>query len=57
MTWSRPLPVPLEVLPHGRGLDLPAYETSGSAGMDVRAAVPTDDALVLMPGARAMVPR
>ncbi len=43
-------------LPHFEGLDLPAYETSGSAGMDVRAAVPADDALVLMPGARAMVP-
>ena len=43
-------------LPHFEGLDLPAYETAGSAGMDVRAAVPADDALVLMPGARAMVP-
>ena len=43
-------------LPHFEGLDLPAYETSGSAGMDVRAAVLAEDALVLMPGARAMVP-
>ena len=43
-------------LPHFEGLDLPAYETSGSAGMDVRAAVPADDPMVLMPGARAMVP-
>nr|WP_241764721.1 dUTP diphosphatase [Hyphomonas johnsonii] len=43
-------------LPHFDGLDLPAYETSGSAGMDVRAAVGADDAVVLMPGHRAMVP-
>lgn len=25
-------------LPHGEGLDLPAYETAGAAGMDLRAA-------------------
>ncbi|MBU1287470.1 MAG: dUTP diphosphatase [Alphaproteobacteria bacterium] len=35
---------------------MPAYETSGSAGMDVRAAVPEAEPLVLAPGARAMVP-
>lgn len=38
------------------GLDLPAYETSGSAGMDIRAAVPTDRQIVLLPGRRALVP-
>ena len=43
-------------LPHFNGLDLPAYETIGSAGMDVRAAVAEDDPMVLMPGERAMVP-
>ena len=43
-------------LPHFSGLDLPAYETIGSAGMDVRAAVAEDDPMVLMPGERAMVP-
>ncbi len=43
-------------LPHFEGLDLPAYETTGSAGMDVRAAVPEADPMVLMPGHRAMVP-
>ena len=26
-------------LPHSEGLPLPAYETAGSAGMDLRAAV------------------
>lgn len=43
-------------LPHAEGLPLPAYETAGSAGMDLRAAVPEDEPLTLRPGARAMVP-
>ena len=43
-------------LPHFEGLQLPAYETAGSAGMDVRAAVPEGEPMVLTPGARAMVP-
>ncbi len=43
-------------LPHFDGLNLPAYETAGSAGMDVRAAVPEDEPVILVPGARAMVP-
>lgn len=43
-------------LPHGEGLELPAYETDGSAGMDLRAAVAEHDALTLAPGERALVP-
>ena len=43
-------------LPHAQGLALPAYETAGSAGMDLRAAVPEDAPLTLEPGARALVP-
>ncbi|MCB1424523.1 MAG: dUTP diphosphatase [Zhengella sp.] len=43
-------------LPHGQGIDLPAYETDGAAGMDLRAAVPADTPLTLSPGARALVP-
>ena len=43
-------------LPHAEGLPLPAYETSGSAGMDLRAAVPEDEPLLLKPGARLMAP-
>jgi dUTP pyrophosphatase len=42
------------VLPHGEGLDLPAYQTSGSAGCDVRAAIA--EPLTLEPGQRALVP-
>jgi len=43
-------------LPHGAGLALPAYETAGAAGMDLRAAVPEDRPLILLPGRRAAVP-
>lgn len=43
-------------LPHAQGLDLPAYETTGSAGMDLRAAIGADEVLTLLPGARALVP-
>jgi dUTP pyrophosphatase len=46
--------VPVEQLPHARGLALPAYETRGSAGMDLLAAV--EEPLVLAPGSRAAVP-
>lgn len=43
-------------LPHAEGLALPAYETPGSAGMDLRAAIGADEVLTLQPGARALVP-
>ncbi|MCZ8193378.1 dUTP diphosphatase [Brevundimonas sp.] len=48
--------VRLQRLPHGTGLPLPAYETAGSAGMDLRAAVPEDAPVTLAPGGRALVP-
>ena len=48
--------VRVERLPHSKGLPLPAYETSGSAGMDLRAAVADETPLTLEPGARALVP-
>ena len=48
--------VAVRPLPHFEGLDLPAYETLGAAGMDVRAAVPEDEPLLLAPGTRTMVP-
>ncbi|MBT9372175.1 dUTP diphosphatase [Rhizobium sp. CSW-27] len=41
-------------LPHGEGIDLPAYETRGAAGMDVRAAL--TEPMTLVPGQRALVP-
>jgi dUTP pyrophosphatase len=45
---SVPVKVAVKRLPHGEGLDLPAYATSGAAGMDVVSAEDT----VLAPGAR-----
>ena len=44
--------VAIQQLANGKGLPLPAYETSGAAGMDLRAA---EDA-VLKPGARCLMP-
>jgi len=41
-------------LAHGADLPLPSYETSGAAGMDLRAAV--DAPVELAPGARAAIP-
>ena len=46
----------VERLPHADGLPLPAYETSGSAGMDLRAALAEETPMTLAPGARALVP-
>ena len=46
----------IQRMPHAEGLPLPAYETAGSAGMDLRAAVPDDQPLTLEPGARALAP-
>lgn len=41
-------------LPHAADLPLPAYETAGAAGMDVRAAI--TEAVTLAPGAIARIP-
>jgi dUTP pyrophosphatase len=43
-------------LPHSGDLPLPAYETKGAAGMDIRAALAQDETLVLKTGGRALVP-
>ena len=43
--------VQVKRLPHGEGLDLPAYATPGSAGMDVLAA----EDVTIAPGARHAV--
>lgn len=45
------VPVPIRRLPHFEGLELPAYATSGAAGMDVLAA----EDVVLQPGGRHAV--
>lgn len=43
------------LLEHARGLDLPAYETAGSAGMDLRAALGENAAVTLLPGERRLI--
>ncbi len=45
------VPVRVNRLPHGEGLDLPAYATEGAAGMDV---VSAED-VTIQPGARHAV--
>lgn len=45
------VPVCIKRLPHGHGLDLPAYATSGAAGMDVLSA----ESVTLKPGQRHAV--
>ena len=48
--------IAIQRLTHAEGLPLPAYETAGSAGMDLRAAVAEGEPIVLKPGARTAVP-
>lgn len=53
---SSSINVSVQRLPHGVDLALPRYETEGAAGMDLLAAVPDAEPVVLAPGARALVP-
>lgn len=53
MTKSRPghaVRVKVRRLPHAKGLPLPEYQTESSAGLDLLAALPADEPLVLAPG-------
>ncbi len=43
-------------LPHALGLDLPAYQSLGAAGLDLVAALPPGHTVVLEPGSRDIVP-
>jgi dUTP pyrophosphatase len=56
MISSTHLTIGVVRLPHGAAIDLPAYETAGAAGMDLRAAVPEDRPLLILPGKRALAP-
>jgi dUTP pyrophosphatase len=51
---STPLPIPVRRLPHGQDLPLPAFQTSGAAGMDLRAAIA--DPRAIKPGEIALIP-
>ena len=41
--------------PHAEGLQLPAYESEHAAGMDLVAAVPAGEGVVLAPGSRELI--
>ena len=43
-------------LPHGEGLALPAYQSVHAAGLDLLAGLPADAPMVLLSGARALIP-
>jgi len=51
-----PVEVRFLTLPHGAGLEPPAYESAAAAGMDLRAAVVEGEPVRLQPGQRAMIP-
>ncbi len=48
--------LPMRILPHGEGLEPPAYATAQAAGMDLQAAIGEHEVLVIEPGARILVP-
>lgn len=48
--------VAVERLPHGADLPLPAYATAQAAGLDLMAAVPEGEPLLLAPGTWTAVP-
>jgi dUTP pyrophosphatase len=50
------LTIAVQVLPHGAGLPLPAYQTRLAAGLDLCAALPDATPLTLAPGDYALVP-
>ncbi|BAM86106.1 deoxyuridine 5'-triphosphate nucleotidohydrolase [Bradyrhizobium oligotrophicum S58] len=53
---TQTISIDVQILPHGEGLPLPAYQTAHAAGMDLLAAVPAEAPLVLASGRHAMVP-
>jgi len=48
--------VEIRQLPHGEGLALPAYQSAHAAGLDLLAAIPEGEPIVLAPGRHALVP-
>ncbi len=50
MSAAIPVQVDVQQLPHGAGLALPAYQTAHAAGLDLLAAVPEDQPMILARG-------
>jgi dUTP pyrophosphatase len=53
---AEPVPIRLTWLEHGRGLTPPQSQTAAAAGVDLAAALPEGQDLLLAPGKRALVP-
>ncbi len=53
---ARPVRVQVLRLDHGRGLDLPAYQSAEAAGLDLLAALEPGAPVHVMPGERHLVP-
>ena len=53
---AAPVEIGLVWLDHGGGLPLPRQMTSGAAGVDLAAAIASDETLTIAPGRYAMVP-
>lgn len=51
---TRDIQLPIKRLPHGDGLPLPAYQTAGSVGMDICAAIPEGEVLTLTTDGQAV---
>lgn len=51
---TQSITIAVQRLPHGAGLDLPAYATADSAGLDLLAAIAKD--ITLQPGERRLIP-
>ncbi len=54
MKDMEPIKILFEKLDHGRDVQLPSYESTEAAGMDIRAAV--DTPITLDPGQRSLIP-
>ena len=50
------IPVVYKRLAHAEGLQLPAYASEDAAGMDLLAALPSGEEVVLAPGAWSLIP-
>lgn len=48
--------LPIKVLAHHEGIPLPAYQTNGSVGLDLAAAIPSDQSIELKPFGRIGIP-
>jgi dUTP pyrophosphatase len=53
---SGPVKIEVRQLPHAEGLALPAYQSALAAGLDLLAAVPDNEPVILEPGQHALIP-